>query len=144
MKISNVGSTKATTSTERKKKPSSVNASDFADELMGAAETPDAPAPVETQNIGSVESILAIQEVPDSTEDRSRGLARQYGDDLLERLESLRRDLLAGAIPMDKLAGLAHRLREQRACTDDPRLTEIIDEIELRARVEIAKFTRVV
>jgi hypothetical protein len=71
-------------------------------------------------------------------------LARQYGDDLLDRLESLRRDILLGAIPKEKLANLAHALRAQRGQTDDPRLKQIIDEIELRAKVEIAKLTRVV
>lgn len=144
MKISNVGSTKAAPSTARKKKASGVGESDFAHELFGAGEASAPAAPVETHAVGTVESILAVQEVPDAPEERSRGLARQYGDDLLDRLESLRRDILVGAIPKEKLANLAHALRAQRGQTDDPRLKEIIDEIELRAKVEIAKLTRVV
>ncbi|MDX9859377.1 MAG: flagellar assembly protein FliX [Rhodospirillales bacterium] len=144
MKISNVGSTKAAPSTARKRKPSMTGESEFAHELLGSAETPAPAAPVDTHAVGTVESILAVQEVPDAPEERSRGLARQYGDDLLDRLESLRRDILVGAVPKDKLANLARALRAQRGQTDDPRLKEIIDEIELRARVEIAKLTRVV
>lgn len=144
MKISNVGSPKATPSTERKKRASPAGDSAFANELFGATETPAPAAPVETHAAGAVEAILSVQEVPDASEERSRGLARQYGDDLLDRLESLRRDLLSGAIPKDKLAHLARALRAQRGQTDDPRLKTIIDEIELRAKVEIAKLTRVV
>jgi len=142
MKISNVGSTKGPTSTERKKKPSATSDSDFANELMAASETPAPPATVETHIVGAVESILAVQEVPDAPEERSRGLARQYGDDILDRLETLRHDILIGAIPMNKLVDLAHTLRARRDRTDDPRLREILDEIELRAKVEIAKFSR--
>jgi hypothetical protein len=89
-----------------------------------------------------VEAILAVQEVPDSTEERSRGLVRKYGDDLLDRLETLRRDVLAGRVPKEGLADLAHALRLQRGKADDPRLNDIIKEIELRAKVEIAKLTR--
>ena len=33
-------------------------------------------------------------------------------------------------------------MRAKRRTSADPRLNEIIDEIELRAEVEIAKFTR--
>jgi hypothetical protein len=144
MKISNIGSTKAAQSTARKKKTSQTAECEFVHELFGAPE-PSAPAaPVDTHAVGTVESILAVQEVPDAPEERSRGLARQYGDDLLDRLESLRRDILVGAIPKEKLANLAHALRAQRGQTDDPRLKAIIDEIELRAKVEIAKLTRVV
>jgi len=144
MKISNLGSTKAAPSTARKKKSSEAGDSEFAHELFGAAETSAPAAPVEAHAVGTVESILAVQEVPDAPEERSRGLARQYGDDLLDRLESLRRDILVGAISKEKLVSLAHALRAQRGQTDDPRLKKIIDEIELRAKVEIAKLTRVV
>ncbi len=41
-----------------------------------------------------------------------------------------------------KLVDIAQMMRTQRQTTDDPRLNEIIDEIELRAEVEIAKLTR--
>lgn len=144
MKISNVGSTKSASSTTRKKKTSSSGESDFASELLGATETPEANAPVETHAVGGVESILAVQEVPDAPDERSRGLARQYGDDILDRLEGVRRDLLLGAIPKEKLVDLARALRARQSQTDDPQLKAIIDEIELRAKVEIAKLTRTV
>lgn len=144
MKIFNVGSAKATPSTTRKKKASAGGDSEFAHELLGADDAPAVAAPFESHGVAAVESLLAVQEVPDAPEERSRGLARQYGDDILDRLESLRRDILFGRIPKDRLVDLAHALRAQRGETDDPRLRSIIDEIELRAKVEIAKLTRVV
>ena len=118
--------------------------SDFASELLGVTEASAADAPVETNVVGTVESILSVQEVPDASGERSRGRARQYGDDILERLDSLRRDVLLGAISKEKLVDLARVLRTRQGQTDDPQLQAIIDEIELRAQVEIAKFTRTV
>jgi hypothetical protein len=37
------------------------------------------------------------------------------------------------------LVALARALRDQRAQIDDPQLIEVLDEIELRAAVELAK-----
>ena len=66
----------------------------------------------------------------------------QYGDDLLNRLDDLRLAILDGVLSKDKLTELAHNLRQKRQNSDDPKLNEIINEIELRAEVEIAKLTR--
>ncbi|HIM25535.1 MAG TPA: hypothetical protein EYM29_08005 [Rhodospirillales bacterium] len=66
----------------------------------------------------------------------------QYGDDLLNRLDDLRLAILDGVLSKDKLTELAHNLRQKRQNSDDPKLNEIINEIELRAEVEVAKLTR--
>ena len=73
---------------------------------------------------------------------RSRAIYRDYGKDLLERLDQLRLGILAGVFSKDRLAELAHKLRERQKETDDPKLNEIVKEIELRAEVELAKLTR--
>jgi len=141
MKISKVGSGKKTSSASRPK--SAAGKGDvFAEHLREAVAATAAHGVAESGAVGTVGSILAAQETPDSTQSRSRGLARQYGDDLLDHLEDLRQDLLTGAIAKDKLSGLAQKMRAQRRETDDPVLNTIIDEIELRAEVEIAKLTR--
>ena len=66
----------------------------------------------------------------------------QYGDDLLNRLDDLRLAILDGVLSKDKLTELAHNLRQKRQNSDDPKLNEIINEIELRAEVEVEKLTR--
>jgi hypothetical protein len=91
---------------------------------------------------GAVEAVFALQEAPNATEEHQRKQVRAHGEDLLDRLEMVRRWILDGAIPKEKLAELARLVRAQRRRTDDPRLEAIIDEIELRAEVEIAKLTR--
>ena len=64
------------------------------------------------------------------------------GEDLLDRLDELRLGILTGRFPKEKLAELAQRLRQKREQGVDPALDAILAEIELRAEVEIAKYTR--
>ncbi len=143
MKISKVGSSKQAASTKRKK--AAAKSGEFAERVRSTIGTggPESAQSVEgTAAVAGVDAILAVQEVSDSTEGRSRGLLRQYGDDLLNRLDELKLAILTGAIAKDDLAELAQKLRQKRQQSDDPKLNEIIDEIELRAEVEIAKLTR--
>lgn len=141
MKVSDVGSSKTTSGADRKKKTGGKG-SEFAEQLKQAATVAEQAAPTEAPAVNAVDSILAIQQAPDAMEERSRGLVRDYGDKLLDSLELLRLDILNGAVPKDKLVGIAHTMRARRQQSDDPKLNEIIDEIELRAEVEIAKLTR--
>jgi len=141
MKVSKVGGPEGPQATRKKSKTGKADET-FADNLKETHSTESVAPVVDSSAIGGVESILSMQEVPDATEGRSRAMLKQYGDDLLTRLEDLRHGLLAGVYSKEKLAELAHRLRQKRTHSNDPRLNEIIDEIELRAEVEIAKLAR--
>lgn len=99
---------------------------------------PEDAAPVRAHApMGAVDGILAAQEVPDALKGRSRGLARGYN--LLDRLDDIRLGLLMGSIPRAGLLDLRRQLRERRGELRDPRLAAILDEIDLRAAVELAK-----
>lgn len=115
-----------------------ASGSGFADALEGlsggAAETRRTGGPAA---VGALDALLAVQEVDDRAARRRQ--ARKRGEALLDALEGLRRDLLLGAVPRDRLAAIARRIREQRTVIDDPKLTAILDEIDLRAQVELAK-----
>ena len=141
MRVSELASSKAA-APARRRKVAPGKGGDFAVRLREVAATAEAARVIESPPVRAVDSILAVQEVSDATEERSRGLAKGYGDAVLDRLDELRHDLLTGAVSRDRLAGLARTMRAQRRTSTDPRLNEIIDEIELRAEVEIAKFTR--
>ncbi|MBC8337885.1 MAG: flagellar assembly protein FliX [Rhodospirillales bacterium] len=143
MKISRVGPSKQSGSAKKKK--SSASAGEFADQVRGAVsvgETGNAQAADGASPVGAMDSILAVQEVPDATDGRSKGILVRYGDELLERLDEIRLAILSGVVSKERLADLAQKLRQKRQTCDDPRLNEIIDEIELRAEVEVAKLTR--
>jgi len=141
MSISKVGGAKEA-APGRKKGKASTSDSGFADQLKGAQGSESVAPSVESAGVGAVESVFALQEIPDATDGRSRTILRDYGNDLLERLDEMRLGILDGIYSKDKLAELAQNLRKKRLDSDDPRLNEIIDAIELRAEVEIAKLTR--
>ena len=67
-----------------------------------------------------------------------------YGTDILDRLDEIRDQILAGAVSKNRLENLAQTLRQRRDKVDDPQLIALIDEIELRAEVELAKLTRTI
>ena len=71
-----------------------------------------------------------------------RRVAARRGAALLDRLESLRIDILTGQLPPQRLLALASAVREQRTWTDEAALDGVLAEIELRAEVELAKLTR--
>ena len=139
MKVSDIGGNKDIAAAKRKKKTEGKG-SEFAEELRNAAATSAGAAG--PSGVATVGAIVSVQEVPDAGEGRSRGLLRRYGNDLLDQLDGIRHAILVGALPKGKLATLAQRVRQKRIESVDPKLNEIIDEIELRAEVEIAKLTR--
>ncbi|MFN9541577.1 MAG: flagellar assembly protein FliX, partial [Alphaproteobacteria bacterium] len=68
---------------------------------------------------------------------RQRAVRR--GRDMLDMLDEIRRGLLEGAVSastLKRLAGLANTKREDFV---DPGLSQVLDDIDLRARVELAK-----
>lgn len=92
------------------------------------------------QSISSVDALLAAQSV-DTVDDQSRRRAFQRGEDILDRLEEIRHALLGGTLSVAQVQNLAAMVRAKRAAIADPLMREVLDEIELRAEVEIAKLT---
>lgn len=123
-------------------------AGEFASELgklEGADESAGPESAGEVSGIMNVGGILAAQSVqdagagPDYNERKRRA---QRGAELLDRLEDIRKGLLLGSIPKDRLGDLARMVREKRERGADPVISRLLDEIELRAEVEIAKLSR--
>ena len=100
-------------------------------------ESSPASSAVSAGPVTSVDSLLALQEVPDATTGRSKGLMR--AEEMLAHLDDIRLGLLMGAIPKHKLTSLVTVVRDQRDQIEDPRLATVLDEIEVRAAVELAK-----
>ena len=87
--------------------------------------------------VGGVGALLALQAVDPAAARRRRALRR--GGRLLDLLDEIRIGLLSGGLPAGALSELAQILGETRAEIDDPGLLGLLDEIELRAQVELAK-----
>ncbi|MFN8924872.1 MAG: flagellar assembly protein FliX, partial [Rhodospirillales bacterium] len=75
--------------------------------------------------------------VEDATQ-RSRR-SRTRADALLDRLDEIRAALLSGILPRETLSTLADLIGSARDEVDDPGLRAILDEVDLRAQVELAK-----
>jgi class II flagellar assembly regulator FliX len=106
----------------------------FAAALDGdTAAAPSATPP----GIGAVTGLLTVQEVPDELGRRRRAVQR--GDALLDRLDELRLGLLAGFLPRHRLEELACLAKAAEGQLDDPRLAQLLAEIDLRVAVELAK-----
>jgi hypothetical protein len=85
------------------------------------------------QDIGS---LLALQAVEDPTLKKKKLVRR--GNQLLDTLDEIKADLLVGRVSegrLNQLMALISQARER----SEPGLDGLLDDIELRARVELAK-----
>ena len=89
------------------------------------------------QGVTSIDSLLALQEVDEVGERRTKAKKRANG--LLDELDNIRHGLLMGEISPAQLHLLRNRIAAERPGVDDPKLAALLDEIELRAAVELAK-----
>ncbi|KAA5605753.1 flagellar assembly protein FliX [Roseospira marina] len=113
---------------------------------------PEAPAKADAAPAGSgaaavdaLQGLLSIQDVgadSEASRRQRRDRLMRHGEDMLERLEDVRLGLLLGAIPKDRLMELARTVRARREQGPDRQLDALLDEIELRAEVELAKLSR--
>jgi hypothetical protein len=109
----------------------------FAGMVNTGEEAPAAASVSTTAPLSSVDSLLSLQEVDDVSERKSRARKRATG--LLDELDNIRHGLLMGEIPPHQLHLLRDKVASARPEVDDPQLTSILDDIELRAEVELAK-----
>jgi hypothetical protein len=108
----------------------------FVDDGASAAR-PAATQPL-AQSSG-IDALLALQAVEDPLFAKKKALRR--GNALLDTLETIKADLLLGQVSegrLNQLMALIGQARERNL----PELDGVLDDIELRARVELAKFGR--
>ncbi len=133
-KIDGLGSVRSTQPVKRTAKPGSSGSTSFATHLDEGAETSGSSSVAGTSPVGG---ILGVQEVDDALAHASKGKLR--AEDILDRLDDLRMQLLSGGISKEKLLQLSRVVNAHRAQVSDPKLAAILDEIDLRAQVELAK-----
>jgi len=92
-------------------------------------------------HISSVDALIALQEVGGPLERRRRATGR--AGRILDALDALKLEVLEGGLTRAVVDALTRAVRDQRALTDDPRLEGVLDEIETRAAVELAKLESV-
>lgn len=98
-----------------------------------------AAGPASVAPMAGLDAILALQAVGDFTESRRRAIKK--GGILLDLLEAMKADLLVGRVAPERLDAMVVQLANLRERIE-PGLDGIIDDIDLRVRVELAKLGR--
>jgi hypothetical protein len=127
-----------TATVRRESKAGAANDGPFATALSGEQQPAPAAAPT---TVSALDTLLTVQEIPDTIAGRRRAVQR--GDALLDRLEDVRLALLTGVLPRERLEQLARLAGTSRATITDPRLSAVLDEIDLRVAVELAKLDQI-
>lgn len=128
----------STTAPARKKgKARSTSGTSFSEHLDESEGTSSTSG---TGTIGSISGVLNLQEVEDALTGEAKGKLR--AEDLLDKLDEMRVDILSGALSTAKLQRLSQIVNEQKEEISDPKLNAVLEEIDLRAQVELAKFMR--
>jgi hypothetical protein len=87
--------------------------------------------------LGALDSLLALQAAPDATQGRAKAVKR--GQTLLDLMDELRDGLLSGAVSQGVLRRLSAELQARQEGFLEPGLRTVMNDIELRAQVELAK-----
>ncbi len=135
MKVSGTRSTGTVSAAGRVRKTGAASVVFSADP---AEATVAAAAPQAATAVAGVDALLAMQEVDGDGTGRRRAVRR--GHDMLDLLDDIRLALLEGALPAAKLKALLRVVNADAALTADPVINAVLAEVDLRARVELAKF----
>jgi hypothetical protein len=138
MKVTGPDSTQKTSGTKKTSKAGSAGGVQFGS-LLGVGET-EAPAHTSaTGVIAGIDTLLAAQEADDPEQRATRKRMRTRGEDVLKQLDKLRLGMLTGTLSVGNLLDIADVVASHRERINDPQLSSILDEIDLRAQIEIAK-----
>lgn len=138
MKVSGPSGTDKVSGTKKTGKAGSAGGVNFGS-LLGVGET-EAPAHSSaTGVIAGIDSLLAAQETDDPAQRAAKKRMRARGEDVLKQLDKLRLGMLTGTLSVGNLLDIADVVATHRERINDPQLSSLLDEIDLRAQIEIAK-----
>jgi len=95
-----------------------------------------------SSGISVADAIFATQMIDDEEEKQIRKKLIKRGFSLIDKLEEIREAILLGYISRDKLIEISRLIKENQVESSDPKLQEILCDIELRVEVELAKLTK--
>ncbi len=104
---------------------------------MGAGAASDVARSMGVAGVSSVDALIALQDVGGPLERRRRAMGR--AGRILDVLDEVKLALIDGEVSHRDLDRLVRAVREERMATDDSALEGVLNEIETRAAVELAK-----
>lgn len=138
MKITGPGKTEKAGGVKKSGKAGSTGSTSFSG-LLG---TEEAAATAHMQGAGAVarlDVLLAAQGAEDPASRASKGRMRKRADSILRQLDKLRLGILTGNLSVGNMVDIADVVSSHREKIQDPQLASILDEIDLRAQIEVAK-----
>jgi hypothetical protein len=107
------------------------------EEAEGAAAPAAATRAAALGTVNSLDALLALQETLSPLERRRRAVRR--ANKILDALDSLKLSMLGGEPTDVDLQSLQTAIKDARAETEDPELEALLEQVETRAAVELAK-----
>ncbi len=138
MKIQGPDKASSTSSSKKSSKAKSGDGS-FGVMLSGDEGTSQTASTGAAQTLTNVEALLIAQSTDDPAGRASKGRMMVRADKLLDELDKLRLNMLTGNMTVGDMIDLADVVASNREGIDDPELAAILQEIDLRAQIEIAK-----
>mgnify|MGYP001393284604 CR=1 FL=1 len=138
MKIEGPSGTNKTSSSKKTGKAGAVGSSSFGS-MISSSES-EAPAHAAAAGaIAGIDALLMAQESEDPTERAARKRMHERAEDLLGELDKIKIGMLTGTLSVGNLIDIADVVASHREKLKDPQLCALLDEIDLRAQIEIAK-----
>ena len=134
MRIENTNSPARLRGTKGAGKASNSSAVFSVPDDVGGTEEANTAAPA--SNVAHLDVLLALQGVDDQEAGRKRTV--EQGFDLLDRLEEMQLSLLTGRLSGAQVTRISQKI-SNLARTGDEKLDSILSDIDMRARVELAK-----
>jgi hypothetical protein len=104
------------------------------------ASGPQSAAPSQaTSSIAQLDALLAIQGAEDPAARAAKKRMRERSTTILSELDKIRMAMLGGTLTIGHMIDVADVVASHRERIMDPAMTAIMDEIDLRAQVELAK-----
>lgn len=139
MKVEGPSGPQKTSKSGKSGKTSGTSGS-FEDFVAHGVSKPQAPSA--TRSIAAVDALLAVQGAEDPTARAARRRMHARADNVLEELDKIRHSLLTGTLTLGHCIDVADVVASHREKINDPALSALLDEIDLRAQVEIAKMRK--
>ena len=138
MKIEGTGRTSGTKGASKADAKKRTGDSSFSDMVDDTAEMRGAAPASKALSVGQLDALLSLQEAPGGAGESAKR-AKKRASSLLDQLDRIKLELLSGGIPQSSLSHLNQLIKSHRETVMDPDLGGILDEIELRVQVELAK-----
>ena len=128
--------------TAKSSKTASTGKTDGTFGAMVAGAAKETSAAAATQSIAKVDALLAVQGLESATERKAKRQMRERADKILRQMDHLRLGLLTNNLTLGQVVDIADVVASHREKISDPKMSAVLDEIDLRAQIEIAKMRK--